>query len=237
MVKEQVRDERPGMMVENAGRDLRYGLRQLRRSPVFAAIAILTIALGIGATSAIFSVINAVALKPLPYPGSDRLVFITSQFPKLGFDKFWLSPPEYFELRERSKSYTDIARLSRDGAERERRIAAGACERGRRHRRTCSMCSACDRCCGTPFAAELDRPNAEPVVILSNELWQRLFGGDPAIVGKTIDVQGRNARVVGVTPAGFDLHDAHAAALGAARPRPDESRTTADRTISISSDV
>ena len=109
MVKDHVRDERPGMMTENAGRDLRYGLRQLRRSPGFALIAVLTIALGIGATSAIFSVINAVALKPLPYPGSERLVFITSQFTKLNFDKFWVSPPEYFEFRERAKSYSDVA--------------------------------------------------------------------------------------------------------------------------------
>lgn len=209
MVKEQVRDERPGMMVENAGRDLRYGLRQLRRSPMFAAVAILTIALGIGATSAIFSVINAVALKPLPYPNSDRLVFITSQFPKLGFDKFWLSPPEYFELRERSKSYTDIAAYREtalnvsDGSRPERVNAVAV---------TANMFDVLGvrPMMGTPFAAELDRPNAEPVVILSSALWQRLFGGDPAIVGKTIDVQGQKRRVVGVAPADLDLHDAHA---------------------------
>ncbi|HEY4303640.1 MAG TPA: ABC transporter permease [Gemmatimonadaceae bacterium] len=209
MVKEQVRDERPGMMLENAQRDLRYGLRQLRRSPVFAAIAILTIALGIGATSAIFSVINAVALKPLPYPNSDRLVFITSQFPKLGFDKFWLSAPEYFELRQRSQSYTDIAAYREtalnvsDGTRPERVAAVGV---------TANMFDVLGirPMMGTPFAAELDRPNAEPAVILSNPLWQRLFGGDAAIVGKTIDVQGQKRRVVGVMPPGFDLHDAHA---------------------------
>ena len=105
-VKDHVRDERPGMLLENAARDLRHGLRLLRRSPGFAAIAVLTIALGVGATSAIFSVINAVALKPLPYPGSDQLVFITTQFPTLGFDKFWVSPPEYFDLRERAKHWS-----------------------------------------------------------------------------------------------------------------------------------
>jgi predicted permease len=209
MVKEQVRDERPGMMLENAGRDLRYGLRQLRRSPVFAAVAILTIALGIGATSAIFSVINAVALKPLPYPNSDRLVFITSQFPKLGFDKFWLSPPEYFELRERAKSYTDIAAYREtalnvsDGSRPERVNAVAV---------TANMFDVLGvrPMMGTPFAADLDRPNAEPVVILSSALWQRLFGADPAIVGKTIDVQGQKRRVVGVTPPDFDLHDVRA---------------------------
>jgi predicted permease len=209
MVKEQVRDERPGMMLENAGRDLRYGLRQLRRSPVFAAIAILTIALGIGATSAIFSVINAVALKPLPYPNSDRLVFITSQFPRLGFDKFWLSPPEYFELRERSKSYSDIA------AYRETALNVSDGSRPERVNGVAVTANMFDvlgirPMLGTPFAAELDLPNAEPVVILSNSLWQRLFGGDPAIIGKTVEVQGRKRRVVGVTPPGLDIHDVHA---------------------------
>jgi predicted permease len=206
MVKEQVRDERPGMIIENAGRDLRYGLRQLRRSPGFAAVAILTIALGIGATSAIFSVINAVALKPLPYPSSERLVFITSQFPSLGFDKFWISPPEYFELRERAKSFTDIAAYRAtavnvsDGTRPERVNAVAI---------TANMFNVLGvrPALGSPFPPELDLPNAEPVVILSNSLWQRLFAGDPAIVGKSVEVQGLKRRVVGVTPPGLDIHD------------------------------
>jgi putative ABC transport system permease protein len=206
MVKEQVRDERPGMVLENAGRDLRYGLRQLRRSPVFATIAVLTIALGIGATSAIFSVINAVALKPLPYPGSERLVFITSQFPTLGFDKFWISPPEYFELRERSKSYTDIAAYREtamnvsEGTRPERVNALGV---------TANMFSVLGvrPALGSSFDPEQNLPNAEPVVILGDALWQRTFGGDPDIVGKLIDIQGRKRRVVGVAPPGLDLHD------------------------------
>jgi putative ABC transport system permease protein len=209
MVKEQVRDERPGMLIENAGRDLRYGLRQLRRSPGFAAIAILTIALGIGATSAIFSVINSVALKPLPYPDSERLMFITSQFPRLGFDKFWISPPEYFELRERSKSFTDIAAyrataLNVSDGSRPERVNALAI--------TANMFNVLGvrPALGSPFPPELDVPNAEPVVILSNSLWQRLFAGDPAIVGKSIEVQGLKRRVVGVTPPGLDIHDARA---------------------------
>jgi putative ABC transport system permease protein len=209
MVKEQVRDERPGMIIENAARDLRYGLRQLRRSPGFAAIAILTIALGIGATSAIFSVINSVALKPLPYPNSERLMFITSQFPRLNFDKFWISPPEYFELRERSKSFTDIAAY---------RATAVNVSDGTRPERVNAVAITANMfdvlgvrpALGSPFPPELDVPNAEPVVILSNSLWQRLFAGDPAIVGKSIEVQGLKRRVVGVTPPGLDIHDARA---------------------------
>src|SRR5215210_625309 len=90
--------------------DLRYSVRSLARTPGFALLAIVT--LGIGANSAIFSVINGVILKPLAYPGADELVTITSQFPTLGFDKFWVSPPEYFELRERAKSFSEIGAYS-----------------------------------------------------------------------------------------------------------------------------
>src|SRR4051812_20353776 len=91
------------------GQDLKYGWRGLRRSPGFAVIAILTIGLGIGANSAIFSVVNAVVRKPLGYPAPERLMFITSKFPSLGFEKFWVSPPEFFEYREHTKAFKDIA--------------------------------------------------------------------------------------------------------------------------------
>jgi predicted permease len=208
-VKDQVRDERPGMMFENAGRDLKHGLRLLRRSPGFAAIAIVTIALGIGATSAIFSVINAVALKPLPYPNSDRLVFLTSQFPTLGFDKFWISPPEYLELRERSKSYTDVAAY---------RITAVNVSDGTRPERVNAVAVTANMFnvlgvqprLGRAFTAEQDLPTSEPVVILSDNLWKRAFGGESSIIGKQVEVQGRKRTVVGVAAPGFDLHDAAA---------------------------
>src|SRR5215207_6857423 len=99
----------PGEVVmRDVLQDLRYSIRSLSRTPGFALLAVLTLALGIGANSAIFSVINGVILKPLGYPQPDQLVMVTSQVPGLGFDKFWVSPPEYFELRERSKSFGEI---------------------------------------------------------------------------------------------------------------------------------
>jgi predicted permease len=208
-VKEQVRDERPGMFLENAGRDLRYGVRMLRRSPGFAAIAIVTIALGIGATSAIFSVVNAVALKPLPYPGADRLMFITSQFPTLGFDKFWISPPEYFDLRERSVSYTDIAAY---------RSGAVNVSEGSRPERVNAVFTTGNMFevlgvrprLGSAWTPDRDLPNTDPVVVLSDALWRRTFAGDPSIIGKQIEVQGLKRTVVGVAPPGLDLHDTRA---------------------------
>src|SRR5687768_3979439 len=111
-IKEEVRDVRSGELVENTLRDLRYGWRQLRRSPGFATLAVLTIALGIGANSAIFSVINGVVRKPLAYPNADRLMFITSQFRNMKFDRFWISGPEYLEFRERNKSFADVGAYS-----------------------------------------------------------------------------------------------------------------------------
>src|SRR5688572_8394913 len=88
--------------------DVRYALRSLAKAPGFAAITILTLALGIGANTAIFSVVNAVVLRPLPYPQPERLTYVTTQFPTLGFDQFWMSVPEFLEYREWSTSYDAI---------------------------------------------------------------------------------------------------------------------------------
>src|SRR4029453_8288899 len=87
--------------------DLVYALRHLRKNPGYALVTILTLALGIGANTAIFSVVHGVILKPLPYPDPARLVFITSQFPGLGFNQFWVSAPEFIEFRERNQSFEE----------------------------------------------------------------------------------------------------------------------------------
>ena len=79
--------------------DLRYALRGLLRTPGFTAVALITLALGIGANTAIFSIVNGVILRPLPYSSPDRLLYLTSRFPAIGFPQFWVSPPEYMEFR------------------------------------------------------------------------------------------------------------------------------------------
>ena len=207
--KDEVRDERPGMLLENALRDLRHGVRLLGRSPGFATVAILTIALGIGATSAIFSVVNAVALKPLPYPASGRLTYITSQFPRIHFDKFWISPPEFLELRERSKSYAALGAYT---------TGAWNVSDGPNPERVPAVFMTADMFdvlgvkpeLGQVFTAEQDKPNVSPVVVISDALWRKSFGGDTKIIGRDVEFQGRKRTVVGVMPPGFDLHDTKA---------------------------
>ncbi|HEX6132476.1 MAG TPA: ABC transporter permease [Longimicrobiales bacterium] len=187
--------------------DIRYAVRSLARSPGFALVALLTLALGIGANSAIFSVLNGVVLRPLPYDEPDRLVRVASRFPSLGFDKFWISPPEYMELRERTRS------LASFGAYRTGMTSVGG---GDAPLRVVSAIATADLFetlgvparVGRPFNAAEDVPGGENVVTLSYELWQSAYGGDPGIVGRNIIVNGRDARVTGVMPPGFDVADA-----------------------------
>ncbi|MGH7465118.1 MAG: ABC transporter permease, partial [Longimicrobiales bacterium] len=187
--------------------DVRYALRSLARAPGFAFIAILTLALGIGANSAIFSVLNGVVLRPLPYESPERLVRVASRFPTLGFDKFWISPPEYMELRERTRSFAAF------GGYRTGMSSVGG---GETPIRAVSSVATADLFetlgvraqLGRPFNAEEDVPGGENVATLSWELWQRAFGGDPGIVGRSIIVNGNDTRVTGVMPPGFDVADA-----------------------------
>ena len=189
--------------------DFQYSARSLARTPGFALLAVLTLALGIGANSAIFSVINGVILKPLGYPQPDQLVMITSQFPSLGFDKFWVSPPEYFELRERAKSFNEIGayrsnavNLS-EGDTPERVNAVNATW-------TLFKSLGVPAYRGRVFNERDDLPNSEPVALLSYELWQRAFAGDASLIGKQIDIDGTKTTVLGIMPRGFDIHDSNA---------------------------
>jgi putative ABC transport system permease protein len=208
-IKDEVRDARPGSFIDTTRQDLRYGLRLLRRSPGFAALAVLTIGLGIGANSAIFSVINGVVRKPLAYPESDRLMFITSQFPALNFDKFWVSPPEYYDIVEHTRALETVGAYQ---------VGAFNVSEGDQPERVNTVFMTANMfkvlgvqpLRGQAFTAEQDLPNAEPVVLISYELWRRTFGSDPAVVGKQVQINGRARTVLGIMPPGFDLHDAKA---------------------------
>ena len=96
------------MSFDNLRQDIRLAVRSLLRAPAFAAVTILTLALGIGANTAIFSIVNGVILRPLGYPKPEQLMYLTTQFPAFGFDQFWVSPPEYFEFRELNQSFASV---------------------------------------------------------------------------------------------------------------------------------
>ncbi len=205
-IKEQVRDVRKGSLLDSGLQDFKYGVRLLRRSPGFTTLAVLTIGLGIGANSAIFSVINGVVRKPLAYPDAERLMFITSQFPTLNFNKFWISPPEYFDFKEHTRAFSHVGAyttgaMNLSEGDRPERVNAAFV--------TANMFDVLgvrpER--GGVFTPEQDKPGADPVVVISHEIWQRAFGADPSIVGKAVQIQGRARTVLGVMPPGFDLHD------------------------------
>jgi putative ABC transport system permease protein len=189
--------------------DLRQSVRAFARTPGFTLLAILTLALGIGANSAIFSVVNGVILKPLGYPDPERLVMITSQFPTLGFDQFWMDPPEYFDFAKNNQSFESVGAYT---------VGAANLSAGDRPSRvtsvgvTASMFDALGVRAfrGRVMKPEDNVPGTERVVILSHELWENAFASDPAIIGKRIEVSGIQRTIVGIMPRGFDLHDAGA---------------------------
>jgi predicted permease len=188
-------------------RDLRYAIRMLFHSPTFTVVAVLTLGLGIGAVTAIFSVVNAVILKPLPYPRSHELVQFYTQFPNQGFDKFWVSPPEYFELARDARSFSSIAAYQVAGAAvtaRDRPVRAPAAYTTHTFAKTIGVSPALGRW----FAPYEDLPGDVTAVVIGDRFWRNAFAGDPEIIGKRVLVDGMLASVVGVMPPGFTFPQA-----------------------------
>jgi putative ABC transport system permease protein len=182
--------------------DLHFAARTLTRSPGFAVTAILTLALGIGASTAMFSAVNALLLRPLPFPDPDRLVFGIAL--REGFDPFGTSLLEYAAYKENSHSFSSTG-LSDS---RSFNIA----DRGEPERLAGAAITAdyletvgVRPLLGRNFSADEDRPGGSSVSLLGYGLWQRRFGGDRSIIGRTIHLNGGNISVIGVLPPGFDL--------------------------------
>jgi putative ABC transport system permease protein len=189
-------------MIETLLRDLRYALGGLRRRPGFAAIAILTLGLGIGATSAIFSVVNGVLLRPLPYQRPDRLAMIYGHW--VLKNQAELSVPEYWDMREQARSFARLGAFV-DGT--ANLTGAGAPERLVVGYMTADVLPllGTSPAIGRGISAEEDLPGRPTVVLLSDGLWRRRFGGDTSIVGRQIILDDGPATVIGVMPAGFQL--------------------------------
>ena len=184
--------------------DLRYGVRILWKNPGFTIVAVLTLALGIGANTAIFTVVNAVLLRPLPYPKADELVSI---YNTQGSESRWpFSPEAYLDLKSRNSAFTDVAAISNKGWP-VNLTGAGDPERLQGYQVSANLfpmlgVAAAE---GRTFFSEEDRPGANHVVVLSHQLWQRRFSADPRLIGQSLTLNGESYTVVGVMPADFRL--------------------------------
>jgi predicted permease len=181
--------------------DLRYALRSFRKSPGFTLVAICTLALGIGATTAIFSVVNGVLLRPLPYANPTSLVMLWNRWQ--GWPATWLSQPEYWDFSEQTHSFDGIAAFT-NGT--ENLTGDGNPERVRAGLVTANAFPllGVQPALGRVFVAEEDRPGSG-VAVISDGLWRRRFGADPAIVGRSILLNDSSVTVLGVMPPGFQL--------------------------------
>jgi putative ABC transport system permease protein len=178
--------------------DLKYAARSLRRSPGFALAAVLTLALGIGANSAIFSVVNAVLLRPLPYPDPDRLVLVWERNVSRHAETNVVNPQNYLDWADRSKSFTGLAALSWSSLT----FTGDAPEivQGRAVTANFFDVMGMTPAMGRSFTPAEALPGGPPVIVLSDGLWRRRFGADRSIVGRSVPVAGGSALVLGVAP-------------------------------------
>jgi predicted permease len=184
--------------------DVRYALRGLRKQPVFTLVAVLTLALGIGANTAIFSLLYQLLLKPLPYPDADRLVFVWNRYALMGLPQASVSIPDYLDRRAQAPAIEDAALFTG----RSLNLAEGGQpEQLRALAVTPSFFTTLQRqpVLGRAFREEEARPEADRFAVLTHGLWTSRFGGDPNIVGRTIRLNGQPYEVTGVLPADFDL--------------------------------
>lgn len=190
--------------MENLLQDLRYGFRLLLKRPGFTAIAVMTLALGIGANTAIFSVVNAVLLRPLPFTDPDRLVLFYGTNRQMGFSGQWaVCDADYPDWKSQSKSFGQIAAYQRkffnltDGE--PERLLASAVDAD------LFALLGVQPALGRTFTAEEAQPGNEAVAVISHKLWQRRFGSDSTAIGKIVRFDGKSHTVIGVMPSGFEF--------------------------------
>ncbi len=189
--------------METVLKDLRYGARMLAKSPGFTLVAVIALGLGIGANTAIFSVVNAVLLRPLPYKDADKLVVVWEKSPKN--DQNVVNPANFMDWREQNNVFTEMAAIVDQNAV---MVGDGEPEEIPSQFATTNLFSVLgvDALLGRTFTPDDGKPDQPRVVVLSYGLWQRRFGGDPKIIGRKLNIGRAEATVVGVMPAGFKWH-------------------------------
>src|SRR5215510_5420521 len=190
--------------METFWQDLRFGFRQLLGKPGFAAIATLSLALGIGANTAIFSLVDAVLLRPLPFHDPDRLVVVWEDAAKIGFPRNTPAPANYADWKAQNRVFEDMAAITWRGFN---LTDEGEPEKVEAQAVTANFFPllGVKPDLGRVFNREEDQPGRNNVAVISYGLWQRRFGGDPALVGKEILLDGQKYMVIGVMPSGFQF--------------------------------
>jgi predicted permease len=206
-VKERVREIRMGYFLETMWQDLRYGMRVLAKSPVFTTVAVLSLALGIGANTAIFSVVNGLLLRPLPYPDSQRIMHVWHTPPQESFpgmNRFSVSPANYLDWKDQNHTFEQMAAYGYAGfslsASDDPVAVTGAAVSSEFFSVLRSNPSQ-----GRTFLPEEEQPGRDQAVVISHGLWQRAFGANPNLIGQTLTLNSRSFTVIGIMPAGFEF--------------------------------
>ena len=184
--------------------EIKVALRGLAKSPGFTVIAIATLALAIGANSAVFSLINALLVRPLPYQQPEKLALIWEQFAAQGLDRIPVSPPEYLDLEKAFKSGTQLASFTYQtfnlGAGDVPERISGALVTP-----TLFPLLGVEPIKGRTFAREEQGQGHDDMIVISERLWKRRFNSDPSLIGKSLLLNGRNYTVIGIMPAKFEF--------------------------------
>src|SRR2546421_2332876 len=212
LAKEVVRSGGWEFFVETCWQDLRYALRILRKSPGFTTVAVLTLALGIGATTAMFSIVDGVLLRPLPYPQPGRLVEVGLDLPGINQFNWPLSPADYFTFREQSRTFQDIGlyytgfgaslySANVTGLGQPEHVPALGVTDG------VLPILGVTPLLGRSFTRTDDEPGSSDTLMITYGYWRSKFGGDPSVIGKTIDLDGKPSTIIGVLPQRFRFLD------------------------------
>jgi putative ABC transport system permease protein len=201
---EALREQRGLPWLDDLGRDLRHGLRALRSSPAFTAVALLTLAIGIGAGTAIFSLVNTVLLRPLPVADPARLVVLWEDVTAAGFPRNTPAPANYVDWKAQNQTFEDIAAASWQTFN---LTGSGEPERLTGLRVTANFLTllGVKPALGRLMLPTEDGPETGSVAVISHGLWQRKFGSDPNLVGRSLNLNGQPYTVVGVAPNGFQF--------------------------------
>ena len=219
--------------MHNLLQDIRYGLRSLLRTPGVSCLAVIALALGIGANSAVFSIVNAVLIRPLPYPDAGHLVAIWENKVSRGVvTRAWLSPADYRDFREQNQVFQQMGAFRTQssvltGKQLPERVETASVSPG-----IFDVLST-KPVLGRVFAADEDQPGKNAVIVLSDGLWRRRFGADPDILGSTLDLDGASYKVVGIAPRGFHLPESTSELWIPYTPEPRELAKRGLRTLTV----